>query len=146
MVECGGMTNGETMTAQLDTTNAKPGAALGTNPGAALGAILGDLSAVIAARHNADGANSYTAQLLAGDGERLLKKVVEEAGEVAVAAALGKRGRVLEEVADLWFHTLVLMQKHAITLDDLARILADRRGISGIDEKAARAANPSREE
>ncbi|MGI9337312.1 MAG: phosphoribosyl-ATP diphosphatase [Gammaproteobacteria bacterium] len=115
--------------------------------GTMLGITLGDLAAAIAARQNADAATSYTAQLLAeGGGERLMKKIIEEAGEVSLAAAFGRREQVAEEVADLWYHTLVLMQKYGITLDDIAGILAKRRGMSGIDEKAARAANTSRGE
>jgi len=110
--------------------------------GDALGATLGDLAAVIAMRQNADAATSYTAQLLADkSGERVMKKIVEEAGEVSIAAALGRNDKVAGEIADLWYHTLVLMQRCGITLDDVAGILAKRRGISGIDEKAARAAN-----
>lgn len=107
-----------------------------------IGDALGDLAATIAMRKNTDAAASYTAQLLAeGSGERLMKKIVEEAGEVSIAAALGHNDRVAEEIADLWYHTLVLMQRCGISLADIANILAKRRGISGIDEKAARTAN-----
>ena len=103
-----------------------------------LGATLADISAVIKTRRDGDVRESYTAQLLNDDGERLMKKIVEEAGEVVIAAALARRKRVVEEIADLWFHCLVLMEKHNISQDQLANNFAKRRGISGIAEKAAR--------
>ena len=114
----------------------------GNKTAANIGDALGDLAAVIAMRQNSDAKTSYTAQLLADDsGERVMKKMIEEAGEVSLAAAFGRKDQVAEEIADLWYHTLVLMQRCGITLADIANILAKRRGISGIDEKAARTAN-----
>ncbi len=105
----------------------------------ALAATLDELAAAIRARAEAGAAaESYTAQLLGGDGERLMKKIIEEAGEVSLAAAAGKRERVAEELADLWYHCLVLMRRHDLSLDDLSRALARRRGQSGLAEKQAR--------
>ena len=115
----------------------------------ALATTLTELAAVIQSRAGGDAASSYTAQLLAdadNGGERLLKKIIEEAGEVSLAAAFQGRERVVDELADLWFHCLVLMRRHDISLDDLAAALAKRRGMSGLEEKAKRAANSANKE
>ena len=52
---------------------------------------------------------SYVAGLLSQGAERVAKKVVEEAGETAIAAVSQSDQRVIEEVADLWFHSLILL-------------------------------------
>ena len=102
-------------------------------------AVLAELEQVIHARRQARADESYTAQLLAGDADRLLKKIMEESGELALAAAAGRRARIVEETADLWYHCLVLLARYNIPLRELAAVLSARRGQSGLAEKARRA-------
>ena len=63
--------------------------------------------------------------------DRLLKKVVEEAGEVVLGSKNEKRDEVIHEVADLFFHTLMVLGYHGISLDDIYQELAARMGKSG---------------
>ncbi|MGI9347390.1 MAG: phosphoribosyl-ATP diphosphatase [Gammaproteobacteria bacterium] len=104
-------------------------------------ALLEELAAVIRSRREADKTTSYTAKLLQGDEDSLLKKIVEEAGEVVLAAKGGEHERLVEELADLWFHCLVAMERYNITMPDVMAALSSRRGTSGIAEKAARKEN-----
>ena len=103
-----------------------------------IAAILQELETVINARRRADPAASYTAALLQGDEDALLKKLVEEAGEAALAAKGGDSARLAAELADLWFHCLVVMTRYNAPLGDVAAQLAKRRGLSGLDEKKSR--------
>ena len=104
-------------------------------------ALLEELTAVIRSRREADKTTSYTAKLLQGDEDSLLKKIVEEAAEVVLAAKGGEHERLVEELADLWFHCLVAMERYNITMPDVMAALSSRRGTSGIAEKAARKEN-----
>jgi phosphoribosyl-ATP pyrophosphohydrolase/phosphoribosyl-AMP cyclohydrolase len=70
--------------------------------------------------------------LLEGGLDRILKKVVEEAGEVAIAGKGGKKDEIIYETADLLFHTLVALGYHSITLQDVYQELAVRFGKSGL--------------
>ena len=70
---------------------------------------------------------SYTQRLLA-DRNLRLKKLTEEAGELAVACADGDRARATEEAADLFYHTLVALRALGLSLDDVARTLDERSG------------------
>ena len=100
--------------------------------------ILDRLAATIAERRGADPSSSYVAQLLAKGDDAILKKIGEEATETVMAAKDGDRLRVVAEVADLWFHCLVLLARHGLGPDDVRAELARREGTSGIAEKAAR--------
>ena len=100
--------------------------------------VLRDLAEVIEARKDAPAAESYVASLYAGGTDAILRKVGEEAIEVVIAGKDGDREALVREVADLWFHCLVLLaacgsHPQAVT-DELDR----RFGISGHEEKAAR--------
>jgi phosphoribosyl-ATP pyrophosphohydrolase/phosphoribosyl-AMP cyclohydrolase len=75
---------------------------------------------------------SYTSKLLEGGVDRILKKVVEEAGEVAIAGKGGKKDEIVYETADLLFHTVVALGYHGITLQEVYRELATRFGKSGL--------------
>ena len=55
-----------------------------------------------------------------------------------IAAKGGERQQLVYEVADLWFHTLVLLAQQGLGPDDVLRELERRFGLSGIEEKAAR--------
>jgi phosphoribosyl-ATP pyrophosphohydrolase/phosphoribosyl-AMP cyclohydrolase len=87
--------------------------------------VLSDLAGVIDARRAADPAESYVAGMLGGDRERPQRKVGEEAVEVLLAAAGSPE--LVAEVADLWFHCMLLLARDGI--DPLAplEVLAARR-------------------
>ncbi len=108
-------------------------------PGGA-GDVLDRLAATIAARRGADPASSYVAALLAKGDDAILKKIGEEATETVMAAKDGDKLRITAEVADLWFHCLVLLAQHGLSPADVRAELARREGTSGIAEKAARKA------
>jgi phosphoribosyl-ATP pyrophosphohydrolase len=100
--------------------------------------VLDRLAATIASRRGADPSTSYVASLFAKGQDAILKKVGEEATETVMAAKDGDRLRVAAEVADLWFHCLVLLAHHGLGPDDVRAELARREGTSGIVEKARR--------
>ena len=109
-------------------------------PPAAAGDVLARLAATIAARSGADPASSYVAALFAKGDDAILKKIGEEATETVMAAKDGDKLRIAAEVADLWFHCLVLLARHGLGPADVLAELARREGTSGIAEKAARKA------
>ena len=97
--------------------------------------ILEEIADTIDSRHGADPAKSYV------DG--MLKKVGEEATEVVMAAkdvADGKKAKehLVYEVADLWFHSMVVLSCYGLRPEDVVRELARREGVSGLVEKANR--------
>jgi phosphoribosyl-ATP pyrophosphohydrolase len=100
--------------------------------------ILDKLAATLEARKGADPQSSYVAKLYAKGLDGILKKVGEEAAETIIAAKGGDRGQVVYEVADLWFHTLVLLASQGLGPRDVLNELARREGVSGIAEKASR--------
>ena len=100
--------------------------------------ILRRLSATIAARQQADPANSYVASLFGDGHEAILGKIAEESAETLLASKDGDKLHVVREIADLWFHCMVLLAWHGLSSDDVLSELSRREGISGIDEKAAR--------
>lgn len=102
------------------------------------GDVLGELYATLLARKGADPKSSYVASLYAKGVDGILKKVAEEAGETLIAAKNGRAPELLHELADLWFHTLVLLAHHNLPLSALTDELARRSGTSGHAEKAAR--------
>lgn len=101
--------------------------------------ILNRLADTLEARKSADPQSSYVAKLYAKGLDSILKKVGEEAAETIIAAKGTDKGQVVYEVADLWFHTLVLLAQQGLHPNDVLNELARREGLSGIDEKAARA-------
>jgi phosphoribosyl-ATP pyrophosphohydrolase len=100
--------------------------------------VLARLSATIEARRGADPSSSYVASLLAKGGDAILKKIGEEATETVMASKDGVPARVTAEVADLWFHCLVLLAHHGLSPADVLAELERREGRSGHDEKASR--------
>ncbi|UXY15202.1 phosphoribosyl-ATP diphosphatase [Chitiniphilus purpureus] len=100
--------------------------------------ILERLSATLAQRRDADPSVSYVAKLFHKGTDAILKKVGEEAVEVVMAAKDGEQLALVREVADLWFHTLVLLAHNGLSHEDVLAELARREGISGIEEKASR--------
>jgi len=102
--------------------------------------ILYRIAQALEDRKGADPASSYTAKLMDKGLDAILKKVGEEAVETVMAAKDGDRLHLVCEVADLWFHTLVLLSHQGLGPNDVLAELARREGISGIDEKNARTA------
>ena len=109
--------------------------------------ILARLAAVIESRkpaHGGDPEKSYVARLLPKGPDAFLKKIGEEATEVVMAAKDvqhgAERGKIVYEMADLWFHCLVALAHFGLTPDAVLAELARREGLSGIAEKAARPA------
>lgn len=99
---------------------------------------LTQLSEVIESRRGADPARSYVARLLAGGDDAILKKIGEEATEVVLAGKDGVKNRIVSEMADLWFHSLVMLAHHELRPEDVVAELMRREGVSGLDEKASR--------
>ena len=100
--------------------------------------ILHRLEAAIAARRDAAAGTSYVASLNAKGLDAILKKVGEEATETVIAAKSGDPAALVHEVADLWFHCLVLLGRAGVGLDQVLAELERREGRSGHDEKASR--------
>jgi phosphoribosyl-ATP pyrophosphohydrolase len=116
--------------------------------------ILAALDEVLAERRSADPDESYVASLYAAGLNRILEKVGEEATEVILAAkdndgpgAAGEvagataRASLVGEVADLWFHTLVMLNAQGISSSEVLACLDERFGLSGHEEKASRLSN-----
>jgi phosphoribosyl-ATP pyrophosphohydrolase len=106
---------------------------------------LARLMAVIEDRKRNPPAKSYTTSLLAGGVPKIGAKILEEAHEVVEAAGEeGDAGRthLIHEAGDVIYHLLVLLAHRDVSLADVEAELARRHGVSGIDEKAARAAKP----
>lgn len=108
--------------------------------------VLTALMAVLEARKQAGDANSsYVASLHVKGLDKILKKVGEEATETVMAAkdwqhggTAAQRQALVNETADLWFHTLVMLSHCGLSADDVLAELARRDGLSGLAEKAAR--------
>jgi len=100
--------------------------------------VLARIARVIESRRGSDPASSYVAKLMSKGEDAILKKVGEEATETVMAAKDGDKLRLTAEVADLWFHCLVLLAHHDLGPGDVLAELARREGTSGLDEKAAR--------
>ena len=100
--------------------------------------VLDRLAATIALRLAGDPASSYVAALAARGDDAILKKIGEEATETVMAAKDGDKLRIVAEVADLWFHCLVLLARHGLGAEDVRAELERREGTSGIVEKASR--------
>jgi phosphoribosyl-ATP pyrophosphohydrolase len=108
---------------------------------------LARLAAVIESRKVANGGDpeaSYVARLLHKGPDAFLKKIGEEATEVVMAAkdvdAGADKAKILYEVADLWFHSMIALSHYGLTPADVVAELERREGTSGLEEKALRKA------
>ncbi len=110
---------------------------------------LARLAAVIESRKPCNGGDpdsSYVARLFARGPDAFLKKVGEEATEVVLAAKDAEHGgntealkhKLVGEVADLWFHSMIALAHHELSPADVIEELLRREGTSGIEEKALR--------
>ncbi|GAB3630120.1 phosphoribosyl-ATP diphosphatase [Pandoraea terrae] len=100
---------------------------------------------VIESRKGGDPDKSYVSRLFHKGDDAILKKIGEEATEVVLAAKdirIGGNGdmhqKLVNETADLWFHSLVLLAHHGLSPADVLNELARREGLSGLVEKAQR--------
>ena len=111
--------------------------------------LLARLAAVIESRKPANGGDpdkSYVARLFAKGTDAILKKVGEEATETVMAAKDGVPEKIVYEVADLWFHSMIALAHFGLQPADVLAELARREGLSGIEEFALRkAANREKE-
>ena len=98
----------------------------------ASGGILESVLRTIRHRRADPQVGSYTTKLFEGGHDQILKKVAEEAGEVLLASKGGKKEEIIYEVADLLFHTLMVLGYHEISLDDIYCELGKRFGKSGL--------------
>lgn len=106
---------------------------------------LARLAAVIDSRKPANGGNpeaSYVARLLHKGPDAFLKKIGEEATEVVMAAKDvdhgGEPRKLVGEVADLWFHSMIALAHYGLSPADVIAELERREGMSGLEEKALR--------
>jgi len=88
--------------------------------------MLDQLEAIIRDRQRNPNAGSYTNRLFDEGRGAIAQKVGEEAVEVVVAALSQGKSEQIDELADLIYHTLVLMVDLDLTLDDLRAKLRDR--------------------
>ncbi|WP_374667428.1 phosphoribosyl-ATP diphosphatase [Ramlibacter sp.] len=108
---------------------------------------LARLAAVIESRkpaHGGDPQASYVARLFHKGPDAILKKIGEEATEVVMAAKDAEHGgdpaRLVGEVADLWFHSMIALAQYGLAPADVVAELERREGLSGLEEKALRRA------
>lgn len=100
--------------------------------------ILDRLFATIADRKGANPESSYTAKLYSKGTAKIAQKVGEEGVELALAAVQRNRDEVISESADLFYHMFVLWADAGVQPHEIYAKLAEREGLSGLDEKASR--------
>jgi phosphoribosyl-ATP pyrophosphohydrolase len=100
--------------------------------------ILSTLEKILEQRKSATTDNSYVASLYNQGTDKILDKISEESAEVIKAAKEEGNDKIIHEVADLWFHTLVLLRHKNISIKEIETELIRRFGVSGHAEKAAR--------
>ncbi len=101
--------------------------------------VLEQLAQVLEERKRGDPDSSYVAKLYSKGLDAILKKIGEEATETVMAAKDGAPDKIVYEIADLWFHSLVLLAHEGLGPDDVLQELRRRFGLSGLEEKASRA-------
>jgi phosphoribosyl-ATP pyrophosphohydrolase len=99
---------------------------------------LARLARVIDARRGGDPDKSYVARLFSKGGDAILKKIGEEATETVMAGKDGDAQKIVYEVADLWFHSMLLLAQFGLKPADVLAELERREGLSGLEEFAAR--------
>jgi phosphoribosyl-ATP pyrophosphohydrolase len=97
-----------------------------------------DLASIVDARAASGGEASYARKLLDKGPEHCAKKLGEEAVETVIAGIGEDRDHLIAESADLLFHLLVLLKSRDVKLAEVEAALAQRTGMSGLEEKAAR--------
>lgn len=104
--------------------------------------ILNELNRILGQRRAASPDASYVASLHEAGLNKILEKVGEEATEVIIAAKQsevdGDQAQLVKEVADLWFHTMVMLKHLDTDHNAVLKVLEDRFGVSGHEEKRSR--------
>lgn len=100
--------------------------------------VIDTLYHTIQEKKNTDPKKSYTAKLLQGEENSMLKKIVEEAGEFTFAIKDNDEKEIIFEAADITYHVLVALASKNISPDRVKQELTRRFGMSGIEEKNAR--------
>lgn len=108
--------------------------------------ILKQIDEVLEVRKSDSPDSSYVASLYDKGIEKILKKVAEEAAETVMAAkdlehsngTKTDQEHLVYEIADLWFHTMVLLASQNLSSNDVTTELQRRFGLSGHEEKASR--------
>jgi len=93
--------------------------------------ILDDIYSVILQRKDNPEAGSYVTKLISEGKDEILKKIGEESVEVIIASKSGDRQQTISELADLWFHCLVLMAEEGVSHADVFQELERRFGRRG---------------
>ena len=93
--------------------------------------ILDDLYSVILSRKNNPSEDSYVSSLFAKGKDEILKKIGEEAVEVIIASKAADKQQLVHELADLWFHCMVLMTEDGLSHSDVMKELENRFGKKG---------------
>ena len=99
---------------------------------------LARIAAVLESRKTESADSSYVARLYSKGLDSILKKIGEEATETVMAAKDGDKAHIVYEVADLWFHSMILLAQQNLHPDDVLAELERRFGTSGLVEKASR--------
>jgi phosphoribosyl-ATP pyrophosphohydrolase len=113
--------------------------------------VLARVAQVIESRKGGNPDKSYVARLFHKGTDTMLKKVGEEATEMVLAAKdlaytpqdAAARKALVGELADLWFHSMVVMSHLGLSPQDVVQELARREGLSGLEEFARRTPPPS---
>ena len=100
--------------------------------------VVHRIQATLLERKGAAPDSSYVASLYAKGTDAICKKVAEEAAEVIMAAKDGDPQKVIYEVADLWFHSMLALSAFGLKPADVLAELQRREGLSGLEEFAAR--------
>jgi phosphoribosyl-ATP pyrophosphohydrolase len=100
--------------------------------------VLTQLADVLEQRKQESPDSSYVASLYSKGLDTILKKIGEEATETVIAAKNGNKQQIIYEMADLWFHSMVLLADQDLHPDDILQELQRRFGLSGLAEKAQR--------
>lgn len=100
--------------------------------------ILTTLEQILEQRKSASAESSYVSSLYNKGTDQILKKIAEESAEVIMAAKEDVNEKIIYEVADLWFHILVLLRHKNISVNDISEELSKRFGVSGHKEKLSR--------
>jgi len=99
---------------------------------------LNQLAEVLEQRKTQTADKSYVASLYSKGLDTILKKIGEEATETVIAAKGDDKQQIIYEMADLWFHCMVLLAQQELHPDDVLSELQRRFGLSGLQEKARR--------
>ncbi|MFT7525201.1 MAG: phosphoribosyl-ATP pyrophosphohydrolase [Arenicella sp.] len=100
--------------------------------------VLNEVHQTLVSRLDADEHSSYVASLYSKGLDTICKKIAEEAAETIMAAKDGEPDKIIYEVADLWFHSMVLLAQQGLDTQQVVDELARRMGTSGLTEKLAR--------